>query len=229
MKSRFCFTLLLLALAVPPALAQQTTATLLGTVSDSSGAVVPGVTIRVTNLANQVSRETKSDDSGLTLPFLPSGEYSVSATADGFKVQKVDRVILGVQQTGRVDLKLELGEVTQTIDVEGGGLFANGNVYRRNGHRLDEDRGTAFERAKLRSVGSADSWSPSWNARQRYGAPRTRLDWADGLTIWIHSNVCERFTRHSQSLFHGWHRNDGLRCHDLQFFSLDRLAGRIQS
>ena len=111
-------------IAAPLALAQQTTATLLGTVSDSSGAVVPGATIRVTNLANQVSRETKSDDSGAySLPFLPSGEYSVSATADGFKVQKVDRVILGVQQTGRVDLKLELGEVTQTIDVEGGGLL----------------------------------------------------------------------------------------------------------
>ena len=124
MKSRFCLTLLLLILAAPLALAQQTTATLLGTVSDSSGAVVPGATIRVTNLANQVSRETKSDDSGAySMPFLPSGEYSVSATADGFKVQKVDRVILGVQQTGRVDLKLELGEVTQTIDVEGGGLL----------------------------------------------------------------------------------------------------------
>ena len=113
-----------IVLAAPLALAQQTTATLLGTVTDSSGAVVPGVTIRVTNLANQVSRDTKSDDSGAySIPFLPSGEYSVSATADGFKVQKVDRVILGVQQTGRVDFQLVLGEVTQTIDVEGSGLL----------------------------------------------------------------------------------------------------------
>ena len=124
MKSPFCCTLLLLTLSVPLALAQQTTATLVGTVSDSSGAVVPGVTIRVTNLANQVSRDTKSDASGAySIPFLPSGEYSVSATADGFKVQKVDRVILGVQQTGRVDFQLVLGEVTQTIDVQGSGLL----------------------------------------------------------------------------------------------------------
>jgi carboxypeptidase family protein len=124
MKSRFCFTLLLLILAAPLALAQQTTATLVGTVSDASGAVVPGVTIRVTNLANQVSRDTKSDASGAySIPFLPSGEYSVSATADGFKVQKVDRVILGVQQIGRVDFQLVLGEVTQTIDVQGSGLL----------------------------------------------------------------------------------------------------------
>ena len=72
MKSRFCCILLLLILAAPLALAQQTTATLVGTVSDSSGAVVPGVTIRVTNLANQVSRETKSDASGAySIPFLP--------------------------------------------------------------------------------------------------------------------------------------------------------------
>ncbi len=169
--------------------------------------MVPGATIRVTNLANQVSRETKSDDSGAySLPFLPSGEYSVSATADGFKVQKVDRVILGVQQTGRVDLKLELGEVTQTIDVEGGGLLLQtetstvGTVI-----DSDEDRGTAVERAKLRAVGSVDSWSPSRNAGQHYGAPRTRLDWADGLTVWIHSDVGQRFPRHRQSLLHGWH------------------------
>jgi uncharacterized Tic20 family protein len=70
MKSRFCFTLLLLTLSVPLALAQQTTATLVGTVNDASGAVVPGVTIRVTNLANQVSRDTKSDAGGAySIPF----------------------------------------------------------------------------------------------------------------------------------------------------------------
>jgi len=110
--------------AAPFTLAQQTTATLVGTVSDATGALVPGATIRVTNLANQVSRETKSDAGGAySIPFLPSGEYSVAASADGFKVQKVDPVILGVQQTGRVDFQLVIGEVTQTIDVVGGGLL----------------------------------------------------------------------------------------------------------
>jgi hypothetical protein len=111
-------------LHAPHLAAQQTTATLVGAVNDATGAVVPGATIRATNLATQVSRETKTDESGAySIPFLPSGEYSVSATADGFKVQKVDRVVLGVQQTGRVDFQLAVGEVTQTIDVEGGGLL----------------------------------------------------------------------------------------------------------
>ena len=104
--------------------AQQTSATLVGTVTDSSNAVIPGVTIRATNLATQVSREAITDGNGAySFPFLPAGEYAVSASLVGFKIQKVDRVILAVQQTGRVDFQLAVGEVTQTISVEGAGIL----------------------------------------------------------------------------------------------------------
>jgi hypothetical protein len=100
--------------------AQQTSATLVGTVTDSSNAVVPGATIRATNLATGVWREALTDDNGAySFPFLTAGEYSVSASLPGFKIQRRDRVILGVQQTGRVDFQLTVGEVTQTISVEG--------------------------------------------------------------------------------------------------------------
>ena len=59
--------------------AQETAATLVGSISDASGAVVPEVLVRATNLATNVSRESKSDGSGnYTLPFLPAGDYSVN-------------------------------------------------------------------------------------------------------------------------------------------------------
>src|SRR5262245_53583200 len=99
--------------------AQQTTATVTGTVTDPTGALVPGVTITVTNLATNGVRETKSDETGsYTLPFLPAGEYSVTAVAPGFQTQKIDRVTLQVQQTARVDLQLRVGDVAETVSVE---------------------------------------------------------------------------------------------------------------
>ena len=101
------------------ALAQQTTATLTGTVTDPVGAVVADVTITATNLATNAVRETKSGNTGsYTLPFLPAGDYSVTAVAPGFQQQKVDRITLQVQQTARVDVQLQIGNVAETISVE---------------------------------------------------------------------------------------------------------------
>ena len=101
------------------ALAQQTTATLTGTVTDPVGAVVADVTITATNLATNAVRETKTGNTGsYTLPFLPAGDYSMTAVAPGFQQQKVDRLTLQVQQTARVDLQLQVGEVAETINVE---------------------------------------------------------------------------------------------------------------
>src|SRR5438093_10831011 len=112
-------TVVVMAVLGAAALAQQTTATVTGTVTDPTGALVPGVTITVTNLATNGVRETKSGETGsYTLPFLPAGEYSVMAVAPGFQTQKIDRVTLQVQQTGRVDMQLRIGDVAETVNVE---------------------------------------------------------------------------------------------------------------
>jgi hypothetical protein len=98
--------------------AQETTATLLGVATDSSGAILPNVTIRVTNLATNTSRETRSDASGsYSLPFLPAGDYSITATVAGFQAQKVDRITLQVQQAARVDFQLKVGDVNESVNV----------------------------------------------------------------------------------------------------------------
>ena len=85
-----------------------------------AGAVIADVTIKATNLATNAIRETRTDESGsYTLPFLPAGEYSVNTVAMGFQAQKTDRLTLQVQQTARLDIQLKIGEVTETVTVEG--------------------------------------------------------------------------------------------------------------
>jgi hypothetical protein len=116
---RFSGALVVVVLTALPMYAQQTAATLVGTVTDSTGAIVPNAVVRATNLATNVTREAASDQSGsYTIPFLTVGDYSVTATQKGFQTSRVERVTLQVQQTARVDFILNVGEVSETINVE---------------------------------------------------------------------------------------------------------------
>src|SRR5215203_1538862 len=116
---RISGALVLLLFAALPTYAQQTAATLVGTVTDSTGAIVPNAVVRVTNLATNVTREAESDQNGsYSIPFLTVGDYSVTATQKGFQTSRVERVTLQVQQTARVDFILNVGEVSETINVE---------------------------------------------------------------------------------------------------------------
>ena len=100
----FRTSLFLLCVLLPTCLAQETTATLLGTATDSTGAVLPNVVIKATNLATNASRQTTSDASGnYSIPFLPAGDYTINASLAGFQAQKIDRITLQVQQSARVD------------------------------------------------------------------------------------------------------------------------------
>ncbi|HEY3837292.1 MAG TPA: carboxypeptidase-like regulatory domain-containing protein, partial [Bryobacteraceae bacterium] len=108
-----------LLLAAPIALlAQLTTATIVGNVTDPSGAVITGVTVLATNLATNASRQGTSDASGsYSIPFLTAGEYRVTAGLTGFQTQKVDRITLQVDQTARLDFKLQVGSVSESVEV----------------------------------------------------------------------------------------------------------------
>jgi len=101
------------------AMAQVTTGTILGTVKDPSGAVVPGVEIVITESSKGISKTYISDAAGAyTAPFLIPGTYDVSAEITGFKKQVQTGVILQVDQKARVDFTLELGSSGETITVE---------------------------------------------------------------------------------------------------------------
>jgi hypothetical protein len=121
--SRFfkAFTLLfVLSLAVFSAQAQSTQGSILGTVKDSSGALVPGATITLTNTDTGIIRTAKSSSSG-DFEFLDAvpARYDLEASAAGFESWKISGVQLAARQQLRVDPALTVGAVQQTVQISG--------------------------------------------------------------------------------------------------------------
>jgi hypothetical protein len=97
----------------------QSTATLSGTVTDPSGAVVPGAQITVHSLATGLDRQLVTDSAGLyTAPSLVPGDYQVRAKAAGFSLYTVKTVTLEVDQHATLNMALALSTAGETIQVE---------------------------------------------------------------------------------------------------------------
>ena len=97
--------------------------TILGSVTDPSGAFVAGATVKVRNEATGLERTTvTSGDGSYTVSELPIGTYSVSVTVTGFQTAVTNKVEVDVATERRVDTQLKTGQVTQTIEVSGGDL-----------------------------------------------------------------------------------------------------------
>jgi carboxypeptidase family protein len=110
----FCFACSL----VSAPLFGQATGSLLGTVTDSTGAVVPGATVTVTSQGTAASRETKTDDTGhFRLPLLPIGTYSISVSAQGLKTVEQKDIVLQVDENRELDFTLPPASVQQTVEV----------------------------------------------------------------------------------------------------------------
>src|SRR5690349_15370419 len=89
-----------------------------GTVSDSSGAAVPGATVTITNLAtNQTVTVTSTSAGDYNGPSLPPGDYRLEFSATGFKKTVRDNVVLTATSTVRVDGRLEVGQLNETVEV----------------------------------------------------------------------------------------------------------------
>ena len=106
---------------VPSAVFAQTyTATVTGTVVDTGGAAVPQVKVVAVNQATKLENTAETSDAGVyRIPFLPIGSYVISAELAGFKKVLSDVIQLEVNQTARVDLKLEIGALTDEVTVSG--------------------------------------------------------------------------------------------------------------
>ncbi|HEV3200147.1 MAG TPA: carboxypeptidase regulatory-like domain-containing protein [Bryobacteraceae bacterium] len=108
----------LLCLVTAPFLAAQTTTTLYGTVTDRSGAVVPGAQVTARNVATNLMRSAETNAEGqYRMEFLPIGSYSLEITATGFKKFVQKGITLDVNVNARVDAPLDLGTVTEEVDV----------------------------------------------------------------------------------------------------------------
>lgn len=92
-----------------------------GTISDSTGAVVPGATVTVTNTATSQARSVTSNASGnYSAPYLVPGVYDIRAENAGFKQVERKGVEVQVGAIARIDFKLEVGELSQKVEVSGG-------------------------------------------------------------------------------------------------------------
>ena len=101
-----------------PARGQAVNATLLGTVTDSSGAAVANVKVTITETRTGITRTSPTNDSGnYVFPDLPPGTYTVTAEQSGFKRASRAGVELIVNSSERVDLTLQPGDVSQTVEV----------------------------------------------------------------------------------------------------------------
>jgi len=109
-----CFTLVL----ITPAFAQFETASVVGTVRDNSGAVVSGATVTLTNVETGVSSTKATDDSGsYEFVTVRVGTYVVTAEKEGFAVAVADNVRVAVGARQRVDLSLQVGQLSERIEV----------------------------------------------------------------------------------------------------------------
>ncbi len=114
-------TLALAGIVSLPAFAQSTFATLTGTVTDSSGASVPGATIEATNTGTGYKYTATSNDAGIyTLPNLLEGTYRLTASAAGFQEFVVEPVILNARDIRRIDVQFQVGQVATTVEVSAG-------------------------------------------------------------------------------------------------------------
>src|SRR5262249_30885733 len=117
------FLVALVLILAPQTQAQTFRGTILGTVTDASGAAVGGATVTVKNDGTGLTRVvTTSSDGSYSVPELPIGAYSVSVENGGFKKAVVTGVQVEVSSERRADVTLQAGDVSVTVEVTGDSL-----------------------------------------------------------------------------------------------------------
>jgi hypothetical protein len=124
-RSMSCVKVLLVLLIaallwVTPGRAQTVTGAVTGTVTDSSGAVIPGATVVVTNVATSVRTTATTNSAGVYLiRFLPIGNYDIEVSARGFNKISLPQFTLEISQIANIDARLTVGSSSTTVTVNG--------------------------------------------------------------------------------------------------------------
>ena len=113
------FGLLLMLMVAPDLPAQVSTADIVGSITDSTDAVVAGAKITATNLDTNIQRyATSNNDGNYSVLFVPIGHYKVEISSTGFKKFEQTGLVLEVNQNAHVDAVLQVGAVSETIEVK---------------------------------------------------------------------------------------------------------------
>jgi hypothetical protein len=190
--------LLLALLSTRTLLAQATTGTILGVVSDTSGAVVPGVSVTITNVDTGFERIAVADEAGrYNAPSLPLGEYQVNAKKEGFQTEIRKGITLTVGREAVVNLALRVGEARQQVVVSGDAALVD-TTDATLGSLVDNEQirdlplnGRGFEQLALFQPGvlatGVSSFSPLQGGGQQKvidgGRPEQNLFLLDGTDI----------------------------------------------
>lgn len=141
---RVCFISGMCLLAVLHLWAQSGTGTISGTITDPQDAVIPGAEVTIKNVATNSTSRAVSNESGFyTAPGLAVGEYEVSAQRQGFKRSVRSAITLQVNQNAQVNLRLEIGQVAEVVDV-----VAEATLVDTGGATL----GTVIENRRVRDL-----------------------------------------------------------------------------
>ena len=114
-----CLTLVAAGGLVPAdAIAQSGTAAIRGKATDAQGAAIPGATVTLLNASTGFTRETVTDSTGdYSFMSVPPGTYTLNVALEGFRTAVFQAVPLGVDTTARQDARLEIGALSETVEV----------------------------------------------------------------------------------------------------------------
>jgi Carboxypeptidase regulatory-like domain len=122
---------------IPTAQAQQTLGGITGTVSDNSGAIVPGTTVTIVNDQTTLTRVLQTSSTGsYAFVDLPIGSYTITFTHEGFQTLNIPSIQVQADRTATVNATLKLGAVSQTVTVEEAPLI--NAVDTTNGYVMDK-------------------------------------------------------------------------------------------
>lgn len=112
------FSIAILVFSAGVAFAQGERATITGTVTDSTQAVVPGASVVARNVATNVTHRAETNSAGIyVIPALPPGIYDLTVEKPGFRAFRATNIPLSVGLTVKVDVQLEVGQVTETVQI----------------------------------------------------------------------------------------------------------------
>ncbi len=114
-------SILVAALTIPPTAWSQTLyGSIVGNVKDATGATIPGATVSVTNKGTNIRRQVITDESGgYSFVDLSTGSYGLKISQQGFKTFEQTEVTVALNSVTRLDVALEIGEMSQTVTVTG--------------------------------------------------------------------------------------------------------------
>src|SRR2546427_6147501 len=195
----------LIALGTCLSFAQTSTATILGVVRDTSGALVPGVSITVKHTESGLTRSVVSTESGgYNAPLLPVGAYEITTTMPGFKQQVRSGINLVVGQEAVVNLTLEVGAIAEQVTVTEEAPLVNTTTSSTSGVITEQQikelplNGRSFDQLITLNTGVSNATSNTldsgaWNMFSVAGKrPETNRFIINGID-WIGANATGQF------------------------------------